>query len=297
MLRKLPEQLQEWLDGELPGEDFRNYISRDSVLRKAVRDERHLRVLIGHAFTCEGPPENQSLSHISNNDMSSYLDEGLTQTRMHVTAKHLMSCKRCFTDFMRLYLLDFDEIEPEPLPDKLYHGLLSSMLPERITEPGWLGELVLHARGGLERLFEPARMVSKQADYGKLDLSVEDMNLDVDFSPVSASEMPDASAPSGSYIKPRLKRPKKPQPIQVEVAGLLLEVQQKRERSSRALSIDIFTIDKHQPVQDIQLSLELASGETTNVQSDKEGHAYFLVPRGRSILRIGYRGHFAVVAE
>ena len=298
MLNKLPEKLQEWLDGELPGEDYRHYISRDTVLRKAVRNERQLRLLIGHAFTLRLPESGKPAhGHINTNDMAAYFDQALPETKMHQIHMHLVRCKPCFYSYMKLHLLNIENLQPEPLPAPLHHQVLEQILPNDGNAPGWLGELVLQARGGIEWLFEPVME------------KLEDMNLSLQepSSLFEAGEEPepdevlDVSEPiiyrNEVAASMDMTGPASPQPFEIEVAGLTLELLQRRVRGVRALSIDVVTTDDQEPVAGLELSIEFENGETTHVITDRGGHAYFLVPRGRSWLNVGAHGHFDIVVE
>ena len=117
MMSKLPELLHEWLDGEHPNEEFKEELLRDAHMRRNVRSERQLRVLIGHAFGRDfGAKDKVRFGHIRDKDMAAYYDESLSIARMQAISKHLVKCTSCFNEYMKLYLLGIDSIESESIP-------------------------------------------------------------------------------------------------------------------------------------------------------------------------------------
>ena len=295
MMTRLPQVLHPWLDGELQEEEFRDEISGSTVLRRAVRNERQARVLAGFALGTMLHKREvvQSSGHINANDMAAYLDERLAEPRMYSIGKHMVTCRQCFYAYMAMCQLEHEDIEPEPLPAALIHRLLQVIKPDDEHDPGWLGRLVLGVKGSVEWLQGTAKEPLGNYVQSEVRNSMYQANL------LSSDKRPSREVSRVySSLSSELKSPDtRKKPTLVTINDLVIEVRQQREHGARALVIDIFTVDGREPAAAMELLLELDRGEVMRVLTDSAGHAYILVPRGESRLKIGYRGYIDLVVE
>lgn len=127
--RPLLEQIQDWFDGELPDEHFRQSIDNSSF-RKNVSGERKFLIVTGRALAIERyGDETLAFGHVSHDEILGFLNEKFHNNEMNEIKQHLINCKQCFNEYIESY--EYNDIEPIPLPEEDFNQILQKL--EEIT--------------------------------------------------------------------------------------------------------------------------------------------------------------------
>jgi hypothetical protein len=277
------EEIQAWLDGEWQGPNLSRVISINPVLLKKVQTERHLRVVIGRAFTLEKQSANRPLTHHATAaELANYLEERLSAPAMHRVTKHLIECERCFTCYQQLYLHINDDFVAEPLPQYLRDNLIAKLTPPPSNPEGWLGRLMIGFGGGMEWFTD---QVTNVQEYLRAEQYIAQLDISLE-SPEKLRSITKFS-----------NRQKSPVRTTIQLGELQLTVTGGQEGNMQALGIQVINLDNNRPVEGLEITTIYPSGRNSSSTTDKSGQVYLLFPAGKSQITVGFRGCFDVYVD